>query len=604
MAKKPTNLMPQNLLLDRFATIETAFNETRAAELKKREAALQGNRAAAGWAGFAQSADYQARLAIRETHLTKELETLATPEVDESLASMKNVTTPPQTGDTRVFGQISGGDATGMSVALIKDGGSVLASANPKRLGQYVIDTPCVEKQVTLEIHDANGRLLLHDRKPIELREGQAVLRNYSLTRCGDLVPEPGDDGQPTLRMPELIDKPVDIAAATVKELGNLKLKITEVFDDTPKGLVIAQSPDAGTVLSQGDAVTLSASLGPEPLDRMPDLVSKPINAARGKLANFSFAALTIDYVDAPNDVGNVVKQEPAADAPLGADTRVLLCIGQAPKTMPDLIGLTESVARVRVIPALADKIDINYINVDAQPGIVVGQSPDAGAILAAGIGISVRVSRPVDGPGKLVMPELKGLPADTADARLRELGNFTVRIKTVVDLQQKGVVVAQNPKVGDELRPSQVVGLTVSAGPALDLLMPDLIGVSERQAKNALVPKYAEEISIIYIESDKKAGTVIKQLPKDGTVIKAGRKITLEIAKPKPEEAHVRMPDLKGLTAAQAKKVLSDIGITRVDYDETESRLRGYRVIRQSPGAGRVLKGNEMVTLVFGETT
>jgi len=603
MAKKPTNTMPQNLLLDRFATIETALAETRAAELKKREAALQANRASAGWAGFAQSADYQALLATRETNLTKELATLATPEVDESLTSIKSVSTPPQTGDTRVFGQISGADTTGMSVALIKDGGDVLASANPNSLGQYVIDTPCVEKQVTLEIRDANGRLLLQDGKPIELRESRAVLRNYSLTRCGDLVPDPGDGEQPTLRMPELIGKPVDIAAAEVKELGDLELEITEAFDDAQKGLVIAQSPDVGTVLSQGDAVTLTASLGPEPSDRMPDLVGKPIDAARGELADFSFAALTIDYVDAPNDVGNVMKQEPEPDAPLGADTKILLCIGQAPKTMPDLIGLTESVARAKIVPALAAKIDVAYVDANAQPGIVVGQSPDAGAILAAGIGISVEVSRPVDEPD-LLMPELKGLSVEAADARLRKLGDFTFKIKSVEDPQKKGLVIAQNPEAGDALRPGQVVGLVVSAGPAPDLLMPNLIGVTEGQAKKELIPKYADEITIKHTESNKTAGTVIKQAPKAETVVKPGRKITIEVAKPLADDAQIRMPDLKGLTAARAKKAMSDVGITSVEYDKTESRRRGFRVIRQIPKAGRLLKGDETGTLKFGPRT
>lgn len=604
MAKKPTTIMPRDLLLDRFATIETALAETRAAEFKKREAALQANRASAGWAGFAQSADYQALLASRETRLTIELETHATPEVDETLSLVKSVSTPPQTGDSRVFGQISGVDTSAMSVALIKDGGGILASANPNSLGQYVIDTPCVEKQVTLEIHDANGRLLLQDGKPIELREGEAVLRDYSLTRCGELVPEQGDDEQPTLRMPELIGKPVDIATAKIKELGDLGLKISETFDDAQKGLVIAQTPDADTVLSRGDVVTLTASLGPEPSARMPDVVGKPIDAARGALADFSFAALTIDYVDAPNDVGNVVKQEPKPDAPLGADTSILLCIGQAPKTMPDLIGLTESVAHARIVPAFADKIGVAYVDANAQPGIVVAQSPDAGAILAAGIGISVKVSKAVDAPDILVMPELTGLSVETAGARLRELGDFTVETKSVESPQQEGLVIAQHPQAGDTLKPGQVVGLELSAGPAPDLLMPNLIGVSERQAKQTLIPKYAESITINKSESDKKVGTVIKHVPQAGTVIEAGRTITLEIAKPRLQDAPVRMPDLQGLTAARAKKAMSAVGITKLDYDATESRRRGYRVTRQSPEAGDVLKGNETVKLVFGKTS
>lgn len=535
MATKPTNKMPQDLLLDRFAAIETALVETRATELRKREAALQANRVSAGWAVYARSADYQALLETRQTDLTKELETLTAPEVDESLAAVKNVSTPPQSGYARVFGRISGVDTTGMAVALIKDGGGVLASANPNSLGQYVIDTPCVEKQVTLEIHDANGRLLLQDGKSIELREGRAVLRNYSLNRCGDLLPDPGDGEQPALRMPDLIGKPVDVAAAEVKGLGDLELEITEAFDDAQKGLVVAQSPDGGTVLAQGDAIRLTVSLGPEPADKMPNLVEKPIDVARGELADFSFAALTIDYVDAPNDIGKVVKQEPEPDAPLGSDTKILLCIGQAPKTMPDLIGLTESVARAKIVPALADKIDVAYVDANAQPGIIVGQSPDAGAILFAGIGISVKVSRPVD---------------------------------------------------------------------ESDLRMPNLIGVSEGQAKEALIPKYAEEIAIKYAESDKKAGTVIKQVPKAGTAIKPGRKITLEIARLRPEDEQVRMPNLKGLTAARAKKAMSELGITEVDYDAAESRRRGYHVTRQSPKAGQVLKGDETVTLVFGKTT
>lgn len=599
MSSKTTSGLQEKLLRDRFAHLEAALAEIPARNLNMREAARRANTAAANWAGFAGNDGYRRALARRDIDLAREIAALSMPEATEAIIVLQAMAAPLPADTCRVTGEISGNRPAGITVALVKQTGAALAEGTTDRVGQYVIDTRCTDTAVTLEIRDGAGRLLLQDGSPVLLQEGALIERNYIINRCGDLVEDPGEDGQQDPVMPDLIGQPVPLAERALGKLGKFALSFDHAFDKTPKGHVIAQDLAAGQPLPAGTTVTLTLSRGPEPSEKMPDLIDLTTEAARKVLADLPFKGLGIDYVDAPNSIGKVVKQEPPVDAPLGSETQILLCVGQQRKTMPDVIGKLEADARAILVPDIADTVTVNDKIAKQTPDTVIAQTPAPGTAIAPGTPIAITLARATKDTTAPRMPDVTRLTRDAATARINGLGDFKVTIKAAANTAPQGQVFGQIPAAGSPLRPGDAIKLAVSTGPAAR--MPKLIGLVETQARAALIPKYADAIAVTYVMSDSPGGTVTGQSPKADSTLSERNQITIEVAKADTDRRRKVLPDLAGMTAAEAKKALAVVGITQVKYDAAQARQKNHRVIAQRPASGRMLKGNETVTLTFG---
>jgi beta-lactam-binding protein with PASTA domain len=59
-------------------------------------------------------------------------------------------------------------------------------------------------------------------------------------------------------------------------------------------------------------------------------------------------------------------------------------------------------------------------------------------------------------------------------------------------------------------------------------------------------------------------------------------------------------MPDLTGLTLAQARKALANAGLGAPNYDSGAARMKGHRVVKQSPSPGTPVAPGISVDLGF----
>lgn len=604
MSLKTSTSASDKLMADRLTQIQGAFETARATDLAKRETTRAATTAATGWAGYSGNQTYIARLDRRSIDLDRELAFANAPEIAAAITSIQTAAQPVAAGMSRVFGLIAGSTPSGLRVALRTSDGAVLTSTPADPLGKYQIETPCTDKQVLVELHDADGQLLLQDGAPITLRDGEAIQRNFTVTRCGELIVDNGpEEAEPTQVMPDLIGQTAKTAKAQMDALEGAKISFETAFDPAVRGSVIAQSPTAGTPISEGDPVVVTVSDGPEPQDAMPNLVNETLAEARAVLTDFSYGTLAIDYVDAPEQVGRVVKQTPKADAALGDTTDILLCVGQAQKLMPDVVGSPETAARATLVPGFVTEISVKYSPSEKQAGLVQNQSPPAGAVVTADTQVTLEVGQTIATDQTLRMPNLRGQTAATARAILKEMGGFAVTLKQAPNSMKEGRVFETEPAAEAVINADDKIILYISEGATEQVLIPKLTGLTLTRAQAEIVPRYGSNLIVKYEVSDAAPGTILEQEPAAGTPMAAGQKIGVIVARATAARAQARMPDLTGMTATAAKKALKQVNITKVDYDITAARRRNWKVIKQDPAQGMDIKGDETAVLIFGPT-
>ena len=226
------------------------------------------------------------------------------------------------------------------------------------------------------------------------------------------------------------------------------------------EGRVIRVHPEEGTILEQGERVTLVVSLGPPPVD-VPNLVGKEFVRAKELLRS---AQLEVGEVDrayhASVDEGNVIRQSArgGSQAPRGSEVDLVVSRGPAPKPVPDVVGLAEDRATERLEgEGFVVSAGGEYSRKVAE-GRVISQSPSSGSELQPGRTVSIVVSL---GPPEFPMPNVVGMNQDAAVADLRALGlRVTV---TIVPGADGTTVIYQEPATGTTVEVGDLVEIYIA---------------------------------------------------------------------------------------------------------------------------------------------
>jgi eukaryotic-like serine/threonine-protein kinase len=191
----------------------------------------------------------------------------------------------------------------------------------------------------------AEGVVLLQDAAPgSSLRRGATV---------GVVVSQ----GPAPVEVPSVVGTPLDEARSTLEGAPfHLVIdRVDEAHSDTvPAGVVIAQSPDADTVVRQGDAVVLQVSLGVEQVT-VPDLAGLDREEAQATLADARLlASITERHSDDVPTAGMVISQSVDAEqrVDVGSTIEVVVSLGPLTVTVPDVEGedLETAVAALRAL--------------------------------------------------------------------------------------------------------------------------------------------------------------------------------------------------------------------------------------------------------------
>ena len=258
---------------------------------------------------------------------------------------------------------------------------------------------------------------------------------------------------------------------------------------------------------------------------------------------------------------------------------------------VPEVAGQQVAAAETRLTQAELTMSTKEAFDEEVAKGVAIRSTPDAGQEVRKGSEVVVTVSK---GPERYDVPRLSGLTADQAKSTLEK--NHLRLGQTSEAYDEKvaaGQIIRSTPAAGSPQKRDTQVAVVVSKGPE-PIEIPTVTGDPFEGAKNRLEKagftvargedRYHDDIA---------QGSVISQDPRDGTGHR-GDTVTLVVSKG-PET--IEVPDVGGMTSAQARKVLEDAG-----FQVTVERVFGGlldNVRAVDPGVGTsVPKKDARVTI------
>jgi beta-lactam-binding protein with PASTA domain len=209
--------------------------------------------------------------------------------------------------------------------------------------------------------------------------------------------------------------------------------------------------------------------------------------------------------------------------------------------------------------------------------GLAVGVLIAAGAI---GYAWWYTTSRPI------VVPDIVGnVPAQAVqilnDVDLR----FGEMSEEVTDTAPPGTIIAQTPAALVTLKPGDQVSFVVAAPPDM-ATVPDLSGRSAEQAAEDLAKARLVALDVDIYDANVAKGFVVSQLPSAGVELPPGSSVGLAVSRG-PAPAEIRVPELVGLTEADAAALLSAAKLRGSVYRSFDPSITAGVVIAQAPAPG-----------------
>jgi len=204
-------------------------------------------------------------------------------------------------------------------------------------------------------------------------------------------------------------------------------------------------------------------------------------------------------------------------------------------------------------------------------------------------------------GSDKKMVPDLQNQTVSTATKLLTDqdllLGKQTEDFSPTI---AKGRIISQNPKANTQVAPQTKVDIVVSKGQNMGTV-PDLTGLDQDTAMNDLKASgFVGKISSTENSTDVKAGCVIRQDPPAGTQLAKGKTVNFVVSMGLDM---VQVPDVTGLSSAQAQKLLNDanfqVTITTGDYSDTVPK---GSVLSQDPKASALAAKGSMITITTSQ--
>jgi eukaryotic-like serine/threonine-protein kinase len=252
-------------------------------------------------------------------------------------------------------------------------------------------------------------------------------------------------------------------SARTTVEQAKFQVSTVSVPNRRPPGIVVSESPAAGTKADKGSTVTLSVSSGP-------GKVSVP------SVQGLSVAQATKVLRKAGLKVGNVVPQASnrfaegqvtstnpgtAKSVPHGAGVTLFVSSGQPQKKVPNVLGETQTQANQDLTNAgFTVHANSQPTSTQADVGNVISQNPSGNTNATAGSQVTITVGT---APATTTVPSVIGDPASGAASALHAAGFKVSQIIRIVSNPDKnGTVVAQSPGGNSSVKKGSTVTITV----------------------------------------------------------------------------------------------------------------------------------------------
>ncbi len=224
------------------------------------------------------------------------------------------------------------------------------------------------------------------------------------------------------------------------------------------EGHVIRQDPPPGRIIEEGARVTLLVSLGP-PFRDVPPLEGLTQDEAEEALAEVELIVGRVRTADSETVEAGLVLDWSAGDVERPAELRqgsavdLVLSGGPAPRTVPELAGMTGDQAVAALEQEGLDAEVVTRFDDEVDEGVVIGSDPTGGTSVERGTTVTVVVSR---GRDLVTVPDIVGKTLDEVNEALEEAG------LRVGDLSgnAKGRPFATDPETGSKVDRDTVVDI------------------------------------------------------------------------------------------------------------------------------------------------
>jgi serine/threonine-protein kinase len=268
-------------------------------------------------------------------------------------------------------------------------------------------------------------------------------------------------DGAKHVTVPaDLVGKQTAAAQSELQGL-DLKSQVQTQTDPAAAGTVIATDPKGGSSVKKGSTVILLVSGGPAQV-AVPNVVGQDAATASSTLTGAGFVVQTTQQNSDTVATGQVISQEPSANAQAAKGSTVTLTVssGKAQVTIPDETGKDPATA-ANDLGNLSLKTKTAFeASATIPSGAVTRTDPPANSQVARGSTVTIYEST---GPSQVTVPSVIGQTQAQATATLQAAG-FKVSPTTgaTTDSTQDGRVISQSPNAAAKAPKGATVSIVV----------------------------------------------------------------------------------------------------------------------------------------------
>jgi beta-lactam-binding protein with PASTA domain len=230
-----------------------------------------------------------------------------------------------------------------------------------------------------------------------------------------------------------------------------------------------------------------------------------------------------------------VISQNPVAATQVNVGSAVALVVSSGPAqvAVPNVVGLTQTAATTTITGAGLTVGAIAMVQSTTVPaGVVISESPIAGALVAPGSAVSLTVSS----GNQVAVPDVVGQAQVAATSAITNAGLVVGTITSAPSsTMPAGAVISESPTAGTLVAIGSAVSLVVSSGPSL-IAVPNVVGMTQTAATSTLTSASLTVGTVTMASSvSTPAGLVISQSPASATMIALGSAVDLVISSGSP---------------------------------------------------------------------
>ncbi|WP_311643647.1 Stk1 family PASTA domain-containing Ser/Thr kinase [Selenomonas noxia] len=231
------------------------------------------------------------------------------------------------------------------------------------------------------------------------------------------------------ITVPDVTGKQMTLARQILED-QHLRVTVAETYDaSVPVGVVVSQTPEAGTMVKEERAITIYVSKGGEELE-MPNLRGLNQSDAIDKLQQMGLRLGSAYETFSDEDSGTVISQDPRSGTRISKGQTVDITVSKGQKikkvSVPDVKGVPIDRARTIIEGSSLSVGGTSEQESTQAAGTVVSQSPAAGTEVDAGSSVRLVVSS-----GKKSSGNTKGKDTKNGDTKKGEKDPSGRRIQT-----------------------------------------------------------------------------------------------------------------------------------------------------------------------------